>query len=226
MSTTVITEAVATQSGAIDRNTGRMFTTDNATAIRAAGPDQPDPPTHPWVRRTFNLHPPMGFPHLDTQSSDLQEEVLPEEEAVADSQEEVTQEGVAVGSLAEEILEDMSLSKEIFKEDHWETDSSGMLPSSTMEIPRGQKNVWQHGNYTNKLTEGHLKWTTCIDVLCCFSLIYRNPRLQNGSIPSATGLNKQSKCPTNTTDDYGTIPKKCSSESLAICYLKNGQLLN
>ena len=39
-----------------------MFTTDDAAAARAAGPDQPDPPSHPWVRRTFNLRPPMGFP--------------------------------------------------------------------------------------------------------------------------------------------------------------------
>ena len=62
MSTAVITEAVTTQIGTIDPNTGRMFTTDDAAAARAAGPDRPDPPTHPWVRRTFNLRPPMGFP--------------------------------------------------------------------------------------------------------------------------------------------------------------------
>ena len=62
MSTAVITEAVTTQIGTIDQNTGRMFTTDDAAAIRAAGPDQPDPPTHPWVCRTFNLRPPIGFP--------------------------------------------------------------------------------------------------------------------------------------------------------------------
>ena len=62
MSTAVITEAVTAQIGTIDPNTGRMFTTDDAAAIRAAGPDQPDPPTHPWVRRTFNLRPPRGFP--------------------------------------------------------------------------------------------------------------------------------------------------------------------
>ena len=62
MSTAVITEAVTAQIGTIDPSTGRMFTTDDAAAIRAAGPDQPDPPNHPWVRQTFNLHPPMGFP--------------------------------------------------------------------------------------------------------------------------------------------------------------------
>ena len=49
MSTAVITEVVTAQIGAIDQNTGRMFTTDDTAAIRAAGPDQPDPPTHPWV---------------------------------------------------------------------------------------------------------------------------------------------------------------------------------
>ena len=64
MSTAVITEAVTAQIGTIDQNTGRMFTTDDAAAAQAAGPDQPDPPTHPWVRRTFNLRPPMGFPLL------------------------------------------------------------------------------------------------------------------------------------------------------------------
>ena len=62
MSTAVITEAVTAQIGAIDSDTGRMFTTDDAAAIRAARPDQPDPPSHPWVRRTFNFHPPLGFP--------------------------------------------------------------------------------------------------------------------------------------------------------------------
>ena len=62
MSTAVITEAVTAQIGTINPETGRMFTTDDAAAARAAGPDRPDPPTHPWVRRTFNLRPPMGFP--------------------------------------------------------------------------------------------------------------------------------------------------------------------
>ena len=62
MSTAVITEAVTAQIGTIDPNTGRMFTTDDAAAARAAGPDQPDPPSHPWVRRTINLRPPTGFP--------------------------------------------------------------------------------------------------------------------------------------------------------------------
>ena len=62
MSTAVITEAVTAQIGTIDPNTGRMFTTDDAAAARAAGPDQPDPPNHPWVRRTFNFRPPLGFP--------------------------------------------------------------------------------------------------------------------------------------------------------------------
>ena len=62
MSTAVITEAVTAQIGTIDQNTGRMFTTDDAAAARAAGPDRPDPPTHPWVRRTFNFRPPTGFP--------------------------------------------------------------------------------------------------------------------------------------------------------------------
>ena len=62
MSTAVITEAVTAQIGTIDPQTGRMFTTDDAAAARAAGPNRPDPPTHPWVRRTINLRPPMGFP--------------------------------------------------------------------------------------------------------------------------------------------------------------------
>ena len=62
MSAAVITEVVMAQIGNIDQNTERMFTTDDAAAARAAGPDRPDPPTHPWVRRTFNLCPPMGFP--------------------------------------------------------------------------------------------------------------------------------------------------------------------
>ena len=62
MSTAVITEAVTAQIGTIDQNTGRMFTTDDATVARAAGPDRPDPPSHPWVRRTFNFRPPTGFP--------------------------------------------------------------------------------------------------------------------------------------------------------------------
>ena len=55
MSTAVITEAPAAQLGTIDPNTGRMFTTDDAAAARAAGPDQLDPPSHPWVRRTFKI---------------------------------------------------------------------------------------------------------------------------------------------------------------------------
>ena len=62
MSTAVVTEEVAAQIGTIDQSTGRMFTTDDAAAAWAAGPDRPDPPSHPWVRRTFNLQPPMGFP--------------------------------------------------------------------------------------------------------------------------------------------------------------------
>ena len=62
MSTAVITEAPVAQIGTIDPNTRRMFTTDDAAAARAAGPDRPDPPSHPWVRRTFNLRPPLGFP--------------------------------------------------------------------------------------------------------------------------------------------------------------------
>ena len=62
MSTAVITEAVTAQIWTIDPNMGRMFTTDDAAAARAAGPDRPDPPSHPWVCRTFNLRPPMGFP--------------------------------------------------------------------------------------------------------------------------------------------------------------------
>ena len=62
MSTAVITEAVTAQIGTIDPNTGQMFTTDDAARARAAGPDQPDPPTHPWIRRTFNLQQPRGFP--------------------------------------------------------------------------------------------------------------------------------------------------------------------
>ena len=39
MSTAVITEAPTAQIGTIDPNTGRMFTTDDAAAVRAAGPD-------------------------------------------------------------------------------------------------------------------------------------------------------------------------------------------
>ena len=49
MGTTVVTKTVVAQIGTIDQETGRMFTTDNAAAARAAGPDRPDPPTHPWV---------------------------------------------------------------------------------------------------------------------------------------------------------------------------------
>ena len=62
MSTTVITEAVTAQISTIDPNTGQMFTTDDAARARAASLDQPDPPTHPWIRRTFNLQQPIGFP--------------------------------------------------------------------------------------------------------------------------------------------------------------------
>ena len=137
-----------------------------------------------------------------------------QEEEVTDSQEEAE-----VGT-----QEDTFLSKETLKEDHKETDLSGMLLSSTMETPRGQKNTWRHGNYTNESTEGRLKWTICINDLCFFSLTYRDLQPRNGSTPSATGLNKQYKCPMSTTDDYGTTPKRHSSRSLAIHYPKNKPL--
>ena len=39
MSAAVITEMATAQIGTIDQNTGRMFTTDDAAAARAAGPD-------------------------------------------------------------------------------------------------------------------------------------------------------------------------------------------
>ena len=41
---------------------GQMFTTNDAARARAVGPDRPDPPRNPWVRRSFTFWPPIGFP--------------------------------------------------------------------------------------------------------------------------------------------------------------------
>ena len=139
-----------------------------------------------------------------------------------DSQEEVTPEEVAADSQVEEILEGM----ETLKEDRWETDLSGMPLSSTTETPKERKNTWRHGSYINKSTGGHPKWTTCIVSPCFFSLTYRDLQPQNGSTPSATGLNKQFKYPMNTTDDCVTTLKKCSSGNLATHYPRNEPLPN
>ena len=62
MGTAVTTEAITMQVGRINPTTGHMFTIDNAARARAAGPDQPDPPRHPFVGRSFAFRPPMGFP--------------------------------------------------------------------------------------------------------------------------------------------------------------------
>ena len=64
MSTAITTEAITTQVGRINPATGHMFTIDDATQARAAGPDQPDPPRHPFVGRSFSFHPATGFPLL------------------------------------------------------------------------------------------------------------------------------------------------------------------
>ena len=189
---------------------------------------------------------PLTFAHqwdslrLDTRYSDLQAGVHPEVEEVADSQveevvdsqveevvdsqvEEVadSQEEEEEDSPVEEILEDTYLSQETHKEDHQETDSSATPPSFITETPRGQKSSWRHGNSTKELTEGRPKWTTCINDPCFFSHIFRDLQPRNGSILSATGLNKQFKFRTSTIDDCGTILKKRSNKSLEIRYPKN-----
>ena len=159
--------------------------------------------------------------HPDTPSSNHQGEVPPEEEAEADSQEEGTQEEVVVDSQVEEIPGGTLPNTETLREDLRETDWSKMLPSSTTEIRRGQKNLWLPGNYTKGLTEGRPKWTTCTIDPCFFSHISRDPQPQNGSIPLVTGLNKQFKSPMSTIDDYGITPKKHSNENLEIRYQKS-----
>ena len=161
--------------------------------------------THQWD----SLHP-------DTQYFDLQAEAHPEVEGEADSQEEEV-----VGSLAEEILGDICLNKEILKEDHQAIDSLATPPLSTMGTPRGPKNLWQHGNSIKELTEGRPKWTICTDDPCSFSLISRDPQRLNGFTPSAIGLSKQFKSPTNSIKDCGITPKKRSKGSLEIRYQKN-----
>ena len=177
MSTAVITEVVTAQIGTIDQNTGRMFTTNDAAAARAAGLDRPDPLSHPWVRRTLNLHPPMGFPPLGHPIFRLPGGNspprggggggFPGEEVEADSREEVeadSQEEVEADSREEaEVDSRKGPHKDILREAHPGTDSSAIPPSFTMETPRELKNSWRHGSFTKELIEGQRKWTICID---------------------------------------------------------------
>ena len=79
------------------------------TLLLIHGSAEPSTSAHQWD----SLHP-------DTPSFDLWGEVHPEEEVVADFQEETQEE--EVGSQVEEILEDTLPNKEIYKEDHQETD--------------------------------------------------------------------------------------------------------
>ena len=72
------------------------------------------------------------FPHLDTPSSDLQEEVPLEEEVAADSREEV--------EAASQVEEDPLVHKEILKGVPQEINSSETPHSYTMETQKGQKN--------------------------------------------------------------------------------------